>query len=113
MPMPALDPARHVFVKLSDPTHTLPIGPNRLFPAEGMTVDIRDPFWRLAIADRSLRRAKPDEAAAPAPAPPLPDVLDQIQLEEAALAERRARPFSREAGEGGMRSMPDEGQRDL
>ena len=62
------DSNRHVFVRLADPSHKLPI-PNskRLFPAEGELVDTYDPYWLQLIGDGSVVVGEPAEAQPSAP----------------------------------------------
>lgn len=63
-------PKGHIFVKLANPAHRLPIlDKPMLFPIDGLVIDPNEPYWRLALADGSLREAMPpSEAAAPAEA---------------------------------------------
>lgn len=65
MAMPVLDPERFVFARLADSTHKLPVpGTRRFFSAtEPEQVDSHDPYWRLPLADGSLRRVPAPKAA--------------------------------------------------
>jgi hypothetical protein len=58
MPMPDQSAAPFVFAVLGEPGHKLPIpGTAMLFPAEGRLVDSQDAYWRLLLADGSLKVA--------------------------------------------------------
>ena len=81
MPMPKLDPSRHVEAVLADPTHKLPLPDRngRLFLAEGEVVDRENAFYAQLFADGSLVvkpaagdakvEPKADEPVVEAPAP--------------------------------------------
>lgn len=95
MAMPVLDPERFVFARLVNPNHMLPIpGSKRFFSAtEPEQIDSHDPYWRLPLADGSLKRVPP-------PPPPAPaahaasaavdssaaDILEQMAIEAAGKA---------------------------
>lgn len=63
MGMPDLDPERYRRAYLVNPAHTLPVpGRASFFPADGMVVDVQDPYWRLPLVDGSLTFTAPEVA---------------------------------------------------